>query len=99
MAVFLGDAQQLRDDRHRQGFGEVGDEIDLPRPVESVDQAVDHRLDPAPHRLDGPSRERLEHQPPDAGVIRRLEVEHPGVVELVERCVPGRRFGPAHLRV
>ena len=32
-------------------------------------------------------------------MVGRLEVEHPGVVELVERGVPGRRLGPAHLGV
>ena len=91
--------EQLGDDRDRQRLGEVGDEIDLARAREVVDQAIDDRLDAAPHRLDGPRRERLEDKPPDPRVVGRLEVEHPGVVELVERGVPGRRFGPAHLGV
>ena len=70
-----------------------------PAPAQVVDQAVDDGLDPRPHRLDGPRRERLEDEPPEPRVIGRLEVEHPGVVELVERGVPGRRLRPAQLGV
>ena len=70
-----------------------------PAPAHVVEQAVDDRLDPRPHRLDGPRRERLEHEPAQPRVVGRLEVEHARVVELVERRVPGGRLRPAHLRV
>ena len=70
-----------------------------PAPADRVEQAVHDRLDPRPHRLHGPRRERLEHEPPQPRVVGWLEVEHPGVVELVERRVPGRRLRPAHLGV
>ena len=81
------------------GSTNCGDEVDLPGLAHVVDQAVDDRLDPGPHRLHGPWRERLEDQPPEPRVIGRLEVQHAHVVELVERRMPGRRLGPAHLRV
>ena len=97
--VRLRDPEQLGDDRHRQRLDVVRDQVDLAGAGARVEQPVDDGLDPRPHRLDRPRRERLEHEPPQPRVIGRLEVEHPGVVELVERRVPGRRLGPAHLRV
>ena len=50
-------------------------------------------------RLDRPRRERRQHEPPQPRVIGWLEVEHPGVVELVERGVRCRRLRPAELGV
>ena len=41
----------------------------------------------------------VQHQPSQPRVVGRFEVEHPGVVELVERGVPGRRLRPAELGV
>ena len=99
MTVRLGDAEQLGDDRDRQRFDVVGDEVDLASARHCVEQAVDDRLDPRAHRLDGPRRERLEHESAQPRVVGWFEVEHPGVVELVERRVPGRRLRPPHLGV
>ena len=99
VAVRGRDAQQLGDDRHGQRLHELGDEVGLPGLAHVVDQAVDDGLDPAPHRLHGPWRERLEDQPSEPRVIGRLEIQHAHVVQLVERPMPGGRLGPAHLRV
>jgi len=41
-----------------------------------VEQLVHDPLDASRHRLDGAGRERLVHQPPQTGVVRRVRLEH-----------------------
>ena len=95
----MGDAQQLRDDRDRQGLGDVADEVEFAALDRRVEQALDDGLDPRSEILDGARRERLRDEATEAGVIGRLAVEHPVPDQRPERVVPGGIVGAAHLRV
>ena len=98
-AVRLRDPEQLGDHGDRQWLGVIGDQVHLAAPAEVVDEAVDDRLDPRSERLHRPGSERPADESSQARVVGRLEVEHPGVVELVERGVPGGRLRPAEVGV
>jgi hypothetical protein len=45
LVVRVGHPQQLADDGHRDQVGEVGDQVDLSRFREGLDQVIDHALD------------------------------------------------------
>jgi hypothetical protein len=90
-AVGFGDAQQLADHPERQGMGVPLDEIDGGAGtggVQLIEKAAgdvpDGRLERGdPGRCKGPG-----HQPPQPGVVGRVDVEHvPG--ELRSRQAPG----------
>ncbi len=82
-----GDAEQLRDHRHRQGIGEVLDHVHAPRLGHPVEQAVHDRLDARPERLDDARREGLADEGAEPRVVRRVAEEH--------RQREPRRVGPA----
>jgi hypothetical protein len=70
-------SEDRRQDRHRQGEGELFDELGVSARLHQIEQLVDDRLDPWPHRLDRGRGERLEHETADAGVVRRVRVDEP----------------------
>ena len=76
-AIGLGHAEQLRDHEEGEREREVGDDVDgraaAGRGV--VEELVDQHLDARDERLDPPRRERLRHEPADARVVGRVEVE------------------------
>ena len=83
-------AEQARDgqDRHRAAIG--GQQVEgraVPRRPAGhlVQQAAAGRLDPRGQRGDPPRGEGAQHQPPQAGVPRRLELEHRVALDPVER--------------
>ncbi len=77
--LILGrDPEHLADDDDRQRVGEVGDQVELPRPalLDPVEQAVDDLVDVRPHRFDHAGREGLADDAPQPVVVRRVEEEH-----------------------
>lgn len=97
--VCLRDPQHLRDHRDGQGLGDIGEQIATALRDEPVHQLTGQLGHIRPQLLDRARGERLRHQAPDPGVVRRLQVEHPVVVERVERLVRGGRRGPPEVLV
>ena len=74
----LGDPEHLGDHDERQRERQVGDEVHLAGParVDRIEVLVDELLHPGLELLDGPRREHLRHEPAEAVVVGRVEVEH-----------------------
>jgi hypothetical protein len=84
-AVGFRDAEQLADHGERQRERVAGDQVDGPvrAPVgfQVGEQGVDDRPDAGLQRVDAPPVERGHRQPPQPGVVGRVDAEH----------VPGQR--------
>ena len=90
-AVGWGDAQQLADHRERQRVGVSLDEVDgaiRAGLVQFVEEVAGDRPDGRLERGDPGRREGPGHQPPQSGVVGRVDVEHvPGELR------PGQALG------
>ena len=80
LAVCRGHAHHLADDAHRQGIGEVRDQLHLAAAHHGVEQLVHHLLDPPAQGLDRARREGAAHERAQPGVVGWVLHEH-GVSE------------------
>ena len=87
-----GHAQQLADHDRRQGVGQVGQHVELAvAPLHHrVEQLVDQPLDAGLEAVDGPGGEGLADQPPQAGVVGRVEEHHQVRARLAHRALLDR---------
>ena len=74
--VGLGHPEHLGDHVERQREGQVGDDVTVAALGDRVEHLVDELLHPRSQRLDRRRRERLAHQPAQAGVVGWVDVEH-----------------------
>ena len=84
------DAQHFGDDRGGNGQRVVANQVDAPAAAKALDQLVGQRLDAAAHAVDDARREGHLHQRSQAGVIRRIDVEHVAGQRLEHRRDPGK---------
>ena len=82
-------AQHLADDDDGQGIGEFLDQVHVAGAGGLVEQAVDDLLDVRAELLDDAGRESLADQAPEAGMVRRIAVEH-GQAEAGRRLAEAR---------
>jgi hypothetical protein len=97
--VGLRHAEHLGDDGHRQRLGDHADQVERAGLQRLVDQPVGHLLHGVAQPLDRPRGEGPADQPAQAGVLGRLDVEHPVADDVPERRVLRRLLRPAHLGV
>ena len=92
VAVGVGHAEHVGDHPERQREREVGDHVHraVAARHDGVERVVDQLLHAGRQLLDRPGREHLLHQPAEAGVVGRVEVEDAAGAPLR----PARR-GPA----
>ena len=76
LAMFLGDPEHVANDGDRQTECEILDQLHLSLGNEPVERLVDDLLDARAHVLDPARGERLHHQPAQAGMIRRVLLQH-----------------------
>ena len=74
-AVGLRHAEHLGDHRERERERQVGDHVHLAAGGGGVEHPVHERLHVGEQLLDAPRRERLADEPPDPGVVGRVDVE------------------------
>ena len=77
LAMLLGDSEHVADDGDRQAEREILDQVHLALRDDAVERLVDDLLDARAHVLDPARGEGLHHQPAQAGVVRRILLQHP----------------------
>ena len=75
--MLLGDSEHVADDGDRQAEREILDQVHLALRDDAVERLVDDLLDARAHVLDPARGEGLHHQPAQAGMIRRILLQHP----------------------
>ena len=75
--MLLGDSEHVADDGDRQTEREILDQIHLPLRHDAVERLIDDLLDARAHVLDPARGKRLHHQPAQAGMVRRILLQHP----------------------
>ena len=87
LAVLLGNAEHVADDGDRQAESEILDQVHVALLDDGVDGLVDDRLDAGPHVLDAARGEGLHHESAQAGMIRRILLQHPVAHAAEDRLV------------
>ena len=77
LAMLLGDSEHVADDGDRQAEREILDQVHLALRDDAIERLVDDLLDARAHVLDPARGEGLHHQPAQAGVVRRILLQHP----------------------
>ena len=77
LAMLLGNSEHVADDGDRQAEREILDQVHPALRDDAVERFVDDLLDARAHVLDPAGGEGLHHQPAQAGVIRRILLQHP----------------------
>jgi hypothetical protein len=75
-------AEQLADDGHGQGIGQLGDDVHVAvtAGLDPFERPGDQLLGPSAEQLDGPRRERSAYHSSKPGVVRWVEEQHEDVV-------------------
>jgi hypothetical protein len=77
LAMLFGNSEHVADDGDRQAEREILDQVHLPLRDDAIERLVHDLLDARAHVLDPARGERLHHQPAQAGVVRRVLLQHP----------------------
>ncbi len=77
LTMLLGDAEHIADDRHRQAEREILDQVHPALRNDAVERLVDDVLNARAHVLDPARGERLDDETAQAGMIRRVLLQHP----------------------
>ena len=85
--LILRNPQHVADKLHRNGGGEIGNEVDLAALGRALQEAVDQRLDARLQGTQCPRRERRREQPAHPRVIGRIVEDEARRVMLVEQAV------------
>ena len=75
--MLLGNSEHVADDGDRQAEREILDQVHLALRNDAIERLVDDLLDARPHVLDPARGESLHHQPAQAGMVRRILLQHP----------------------
>ena len=91
LAMLLGDAEHVADDGDRQAKREILDQVHVALFEDGIDGLVDDFLDARPHVLDPARGEGFHDQAAQAGVVRRILLQHPMAHAAEHRLIHGLR--------
>ena len=83
--VFRRDAKNLADDGDRERVGEVAHHVHLAVTLYRIEQVIHYGLNARAHAFHRAHGEHFTHQGPQPGVVRRVGVDQPDGVVMVDR--------------